>query len=283
MITREYSLVSMITASWPAQSSRGFESWYTGEPLCRGLIVSPNSVYKLRGDVDSIDKNHVYIGKHRRNAISGAVRKLAWSARVASTFQTRTAFDDHDSLYESRVGGYPPHLRPNQRNSVVWGKISNEVANESSSVRSGLSCPRYDPDMKRRCDEVTSPIPTEKDREVSQEECDNETTQKKIEASSTTAIPDTTTIEYEISLLKNDTWRQTLKDNVDLQYFFYRMLRPYHRRQRSKREQKTTESEELIPCEWNGDCPCPLICCKAGEGCPRRCKMGIRLPPPWGK
>ncbi|GFQ63863.1 uncharacterized protein TNCT_346361 [Trichonephila clavata] len=148
--------------------------------------------------------------------------------------------------------------------------------------RAGLSCPRFDPDMKRRCDEVTSPIPTEKDREVSKEECDDETTQKNVEVS-TKAIPDTTTIEHEISLLKNDTWRQTLKDNIDLQYFFYRMLRPYNIRHRSKREQKTTESEELIPCEWNGDCPCPLICCKAGEGCPRRCKMGIRLPPPWGK
>ncbi|KAF8791932.1 hypothetical protein HNY73_003594 [Argiope bruennichi] len=53
----------------------------------------------------------------------------------------------------------------------------------------------------------------------------------------------------------------------------------------TKAPEKREVPEELEEgtCRWNGDCPCPQICCRAGEGCPRRCKMGIRLPPPWGK
>ncbi|GFS83663.1 uncharacterized protein NPIL_362331 [Nephila pilipes] len=151
--------------------------------------------------------------------------------------------------------------------------------------RAGLSCPRFDPDMNRRCDAVTPPISTEKNREETKDtECGNETSEKGItEASSTTTITSTPTIVNEISLMKNESWRKALKENIDLQIFLYRILQPYRMRQRIKREQQTTESEELIPCQWNGDCPCPLICCKAGQGCPRRCKMGIRLPPPWGK
>ncbi|GFW21373.1 hypothetical protein TNCV_1531981 [Trichonephila clavipes] len=50
----------------------------------------------------------------------------------------RTACDEHESLYERRICGYPFHLLPSQRKwkcccSVVWGKISNEVATESSN------------------------------------------------------------------------------------------------------------------------------------------------------
>ncbi|GFT23558.1 hypothetical protein TNCV_3510611 [Trichonephila clavipes] len=48
-------------------------------------------------------------------------------------------------LYERRVGGYPLHLRPRQRKwtccRVVWKKVTNEAATESSNVESSASKP----------------------------------------------------------------------------------------------------------------------------------------------
>ncbi|GFW80389.1 hypothetical protein TNCV_2945211 [Trichonephila clavipes] len=87
------------------------------------------------------------MGKHERKAIDNAVRELAKSSHVVSSFQKWTACDEHESLYECRVGEYPLHLLPSQRKwafccSVVWGRISNEVATESSNVRSGVLEPR---------------------------------------------------------------------------------------------------------------------------------------------
>ncbi|GFT63644.1 hypothetical protein TNCV_870811 [Trichonephila clavipes] len=87
-----------------------------------------------------------YTGKYGRKAIGGAVRELRRSARVVSTFQIWRACDEHESLHESRVSGYPLHLRHRKRKwtcccSIVWGKISNEVATESSNVPSDASEP----------------------------------------------------------------------------------------------------------------------------------------------
>ncbi|GFW17757.1 hypothetical protein TNCV_1133571 [Trichonephila clavipes] len=78
--------------------------------------------------------SHNQIGKHGWKSIGGA--------HMVSTFQTWTACDEHESLYEHRVGGYPFHLRLSQRKltcccSIAWGKISKEVTIDSSNVRSG--------------------------------------------------------------------------------------------------------------------------------------------------
>ncbi|GFW72315.1 hypothetical protein TNCV_703521 [Trichonephila clavipes] len=62
--------------------------------------VSLNVVYKLEGEVEDIVRIHNYMGKHERKAISGAERKLPISAHVVSSFQTWTACDEHQSLYE---------------------------------------------------------------------------------------------------------------------------------------------------------------------------------------
>ncbi|GFX11297.1 hypothetical protein TNCV_2803611 [Trichonephila clavipes] len=50
--------------------------------ICRDKVLplvwmSPNAVYKLEGEVESIVKSRNYIGKHSRKAIGGAVRELA--------------------------------------------------------------------------------------------------------------------------------------------------------------------------------------------------------------
>ncbi|GFX54025.1 hypothetical protein TNCV_2336611 [Trichonephila clavipes] len=57
-------------------------------------------------------RSHNYIGDHGRKAIGGAVRKLAASEHLVSSFQTWTACNEHESLYDCRVGGNPLHLRP---------------------------------------------------------------------------------------------------------------------------------------------------------------------------
>ncbi|GFW06308.1 transposable element Tcb2 transposase [Trichonephila clavipes] len=108
------------------------------------IPVSLNVVNKLGWEVETIVWSHNCTGKHGRKAIGGALPELARSAYVISSLQTETACDEHESLYERRVDGYPLHLRPSQRKwtcccSFVWGKISDEAATESSNVRSGAS------------------------------------------------------------------------------------------------------------------------------------------------
>ncbi|GFW26781.1 hypothetical protein TNCV_2851711 [Trichonephila clavipes] len=58
--------------------------------------------------------------------------------------QYMIACDEHESSYEPQVFGYPVQLRHCERKwticaSIVWGKISNEAATESSNARSGAS------------------------------------------------------------------------------------------------------------------------------------------------
>ncbi|GFU56141.1 hypothetical protein TNCV_712031 [Trichonephila clavipes] len=81
------------------------------ELYCTDKSVSPNAVYKLGRKVENI---------------------------------TWIACDEHESLCERQVGGYPLYLRPSQLKwtcccSVVWRKISNEAATESSNVHSGAT------------------------------------------------------------------------------------------------------------------------------------------------
>ncbi|GFX90892.1 hypothetical protein TNCV_3167231 [Trichonephila clavipes] len=106
--------------------------------------VSPNVMYKLGREIENIVMSRNYIGKHGQQTKDGTVREFA--RHVISSFQTWTACNEYESLYEHRVVGYPLHLRPIERKwmyrySVVWGKISNETATESSNVHLGASEP----------------------------------------------------------------------------------------------------------------------------------------------
>lgn len=85
----------------------------------------------------------------------------------------------------------------------------------------------------------------------------------------------------------NEIQKESTKRPFNMAIHLYRLLgSESHPRYRFNRdlEQHQQEEEEEEPeiCNWNGDCPCPLICCKTGPGCPKRCVVGIRLPPPWG-
>ncbi|GFU68636.1 hypothetical protein TNCV_4982421 [Trichonephila clavipes] len=88
------------------------------------LLGVPECPVQTWREVENIVKSHNYIGKHGRKTIGGIVRELARSARVVSSFHTRTACDEQ-ALYEHRVSGHLPHLPSSQRKwtgccSVVW-------------------------------------------------------------------------------------------------------------------------------------------------------------------
>ncbi|GFV27397.1 hypothetical protein TNCV_3795921 [Trichonephila clavipes] len=72
---------------------------------------------KLGGEVEIIVRSYNYIGKHMRKAIGGAEREFERSAhvRVVSSFQTWTACDEHESLFERPASGYSLHLRLTQQ------------------------------------------------------------------------------------------------------------------------------------------------------------------------
>ncbi|GFU77975.1 hypothetical protein TNCV_2563401 [Trichonephila clavipes] len=115
--------------------------------------VSLKTVYKHGEEVENIVERHNYIGKHMRKAIDDAVRNvhrcptrqvfsdtgvelmtklttilyLYHSATVAaravrelailifSSFSLVPVCNEHESLYERQVSGYPLHLWPSQR------------------------------------------------------------------------------------------------------------------------------------------------------------------------
>ena len=84
----------------------------------------------------------------------------------------------------------------------------------------------------------------------------------------------------------NEIQKESTETPLDMAIYLYRLLssddKQYYRFKRELQQQQQEEEEEPEICNWNGDCPCPQICCKTGPGCPKRCVMGIRLPPPWG-
>ncbi|GFV27286.1 hypothetical protein TNCV_105991 [Trichonephila clavipes] len=73
--------------------------------------VSPNAVQTWRGG-----REHREEPKLHRKAWVESDRWRCTRARkvgnVVSSFQTRTACNEHVSFYELRVGGYPFYLRP---------------------------------------------------------------------------------------------------------------------------------------------------------------------------
>ncbi|GFV94920.1 hypothetical protein TNCV_1029181 [Trichonephila clavipes] len=89
--------------------------------------VSPNTIFKLGGEVKNILRNHSYIGKYGWKAIGGAVRELARSASVVSSFRTLITCDEHESLYERRVGEYPLPPRPRQRKWTCSVRLYEEI------------------------------------------------------------------------------------------------------------------------------------------------------------
>lgn len=89
-------------------------------------------------------RSHNHIGKYRCKVIGGVVRMLASSACVASSFQSRTVCDQHESLYKGWISGYPLHLHYSQNKwtcswSVTSWKRAIDGAIESSNFRSGVS------------------------------------------------------------------------------------------------------------------------------------------------
>ncbi|GIY62822.1 uncharacterized protein CEXT_373911 [Caerostris extrusa] len=164
-------------------------------------------------------------------------------------------------------------------------KVVDEV---HETILIGLSCPRFDPDMDRVCGESppalsSSVPPVVTDEDINKPDCDEETTKKPEVTTKSSALESISTPISEISLMRNKTWRELLKNDEDMRIFLYSIIQPQRKTQDKKNKREVPDELEEGTCRWNGDCPCPLICCRAGEGCPRRCKMGIRLPPPWGK
>ncbi|GFV36522.1 hypothetical protein TNCV_2260411 [Trichonephila clavipes] len=94
--------------------------------------MSPNAMSRLGGKVVNIVRSHNYIGKHGWKAIGDAVHELAGSEYMVFSFLTWTDCDDHEPLYESRIGGYPLHLRPSQRK---WSYIAVRFCEERHPTR----------------------------------------------------------------------------------------------------------------------------------------------------
>ncbi|GFY13291.1 hypothetical protein TNCV_2335551 [Trichonephila clavipes] len=111
-----------------------------GRTLCR---VSPNGGYKLGGEVQSTVRSHNYKEKHGRKMIGGVIRELARTEHVDSSFQhefmsslsmnryTNSELADIRFIYDLSQQKWMCFC------SVVWKKMSNEAASESSSVHLG--------------------------------------------------------------------------------------------------------------------------------------------------
>ncbi|GFU50585.1 uncharacterized protein TNCV_4884431 [Trichonephila clavipes] len=126
---RYKDILTMVIIQWLINPYNGIEETY---------VVLHDELIRISTNEEL--KSHNCKEKYGRKMIGGAVRELA---RLAS-LQTRTVCEEHESLYECRVSGYPLHLLTNQRKltccvSVVWGKILNEEAIESSNIHSGAS------------------------------------------------------------------------------------------------------------------------------------------------
>lgn len=180
---------------------------------------------------------------------------------------------------------------------VNWGKkvpcfvVEDTVVCPGCNYRAGLSCPRSLRNSQN-CLTSTTTWPTygKHTPKVTQTTFYEDENSTEDEMPSPTFKP-TTPVSVEI--LKEPT-----REPIDMTLYLYRIMgfnryngySPYrtpYRRFRYKRElqqEEVQEEEHLEPevCNWNGDCPCPLICCNTGPGCPKRCVMGIRLPPPFG-
>lgn len=153
---------------------------------------------------------------------------------------------------------------------VNWGKkvscfvVDGTTVCPGCNYRAGLSCPRS---LKKlpSCNTPPPPPIVEVSTEPTESIEDFNVTEKNPFVFNATIDPD--------QFLKAPT-----KSPIDMAIFLYRILgsrMPYNRYKR-----QTQDLGEV--CNWNGDCPCPQICCKTGPDCPKRCVMGIRLPPPWG-
>ncbi|KAG8197609.1 hypothetical protein JTE90_001541 [Oedothorax gibbosus] len=143
--------------------------------------------------------------------------------------------------------------------------------------RAGLSCPRNN---LKTCDNELYTTQTYEDKT-------EPTTAKETQFFKPTTTTDDNKIPpFSPDIAEEDIayWAKLAQENKEFRNFLYRILN--YRRPRAPRykrqivQQMPLEDDDT--CKWNGDCPCPLICCKTGEGCPKRCMKGIRLPPPFG-
>uniref|UniRef100_A0A4V2H8N1 U42-Liphistoxin-Lth1a_1 n=1 Tax=Liphistius thaleban TaxID=1905330 RepID=A0A4V2H8N1_9ARAC len=162
------------------------------------------------------------------------------------------------------------HADLNFGKKVPCSIIAGTVVCPGCPARAGMSCPKR-PRIKPQWDSCLPSPP-----EVSS------TTTKITTPRAITAVDE---ISNKINITETSTFlpppiyrkKQHPYDYVP-GYFLYLFRRNppiYHRLRRA------IEDDQGEVCSWNADCPCPLICCKQGEGCPRKCMQGIRLPPPY--
>ena len=107
--------------------------------------MSSNAVYILGWEVKNIMRMHTFIKKHGWKATGGAWRKLARSARVISSFQSRTACVEPKSFYNSKIADiHFIYGRANKNWHIAdncMGKDIHRVVKETWNVRSGESEP----------------------------------------------------------------------------------------------------------------------------------------------
>ncbi|GFU66253.1 hypothetical protein TNCV_2041841 [Trichonephila clavipes] len=82
--------------------------------------MSLNAEYKPKGDVENIVRSPNYIGKNGWKAIGGAVREL-WKVGscVVSSFETLSAYDEHESLYMNVRESADIHFINDLANGIV--------------------------------------------------------------------------------------------------------------------------------------------------------------------
>ncbi|XP_035230615.1 uncharacterized protein LOC118202558 [Stegodyphus dumicola] len=173
---------------------------------------------------------------------------------------------------------------------VNWGKkvrcfvVDGTVVCPECNYRAGLSCPRRRPEMKS----CIPPVPTTTARHPTTKTTTIDETETTTDETETTTLRPTINATEEITFetYLNQTKISPIRPTkpLDMSIYLYRILENAYRRRfkRGQQIQDNDDDDDDEICNWNGDCPCPLICCKTGDGCPKRCTVGIRLPPPWG-
>ncbi|XP_015930876.1 uncharacterized protein [Parasteatoda tepidariorum] len=158
---------------------------------------------------------------------------------------------------------------------VNWGfkvrcfVVHGEVICPGCNTRAGLSCPRVNPPV-RACENENEfwqlPPKTKKPTTIDAETTTSVTTETETETTTSEVTTGQNIFDNHIGDVPATTpW--------DLELFLYQIISEPPKR-RTKRDDNS--------CRWNGDCPCPLICCRTSEDCEKKCMMGVRLPPPWG-
>ncbi|XP_054719327.1 uncharacterized protein LOC129228665 [Uloborus diversus] len=191
-----------------------------------------------------------------------------------------------------------------------WGKkvpcfvVEGTVVCPGCRYRAGLTCPRS---LKQQsCIPSSTADPYHARRRTKPPEKTASTSSSTSASTSTTESSTTEAVNTTTAAPRLLFGKRLTKNPLDMSIFLYRIMDADQLRRRwkkdtqsgstelqqgvwvhledeSQNDQETVQKEEEPEtCRWNGDCPCPQICCDMGEGCPKRCVKGIRLPPPFG-